>query len=255
MMGIFSKIARKPQQSRLPSGPAGARAFAIGDVHGRLDLLRRLLEEIDAECRARPVAQDYIIFLGDLIDRGPDSAGVIDLLIRARPFLPRTIFLMGNHEEMMLRTLSTETERLSDWLAYGGYECAQSYGVEVGKLALVPPDVAASIVRDAIPQAHFDFIDEFVDSFQFGDFLFVHAGIKPGVPIAEQSAYDLRWIRGDFLDSAVDHKVMVVHGHTISDGPIERPNRIGIDTGAYRTGTLTAICIEGTERRFLSATL
>ncbi|MGH6614557.1 metallophosphoesterase family protein [Sphingomonas sp.] len=253
-MGIFGKFGRKqPKAPRIPSGPPDARAYAIGDVHGRLDLLRALIDEIAADRRANPCQREYIIFLGDLIDRGPDSRGVLDFLLQARNFLPMPVFVMGNHEEMLLRVLERDTDQFRDWLRYGGYECAQSYGVEVGRLALLDSAAAASFVRRAIPDDHLAFIDSFVDSFQFGDYLFVHAGIRPGVPIREQTIQDLRWIREDFLDSTVDHELIVVHGHTISDGPDEQLNRIGIDTGAYTSGILTALCIEGTGRRYLTA--
>lgn len=238
-----------------PSGPPNARAYAIGDVHGRLDLLRALVDQIMVDRREHPCERDYIVFLGDLVDRGPDSAGVIDYLLRTGPVLPNPIFLMGNHEEMLLRIVGRDPSQLRDWLRFGGYELAQSYGVEVGRLALLDPVAAAGLVRAAIPDSHMGFIEEFVDSFRFGDYLFVHAGIRPGVPIEHQTVRDLRWIREDFLDSDVAHPLVIVHGHTISDGPDERANRIGIDTGAYTSGTLTALRIHGTERKYLHARL
>jgi len=253
---VFGKLRRKAAAravSTAPSGPAGARAYAIGDVHGRLDLLRMLLHEIEADSRIRPCEREYVIFVGDLIDRGPDSNGVIDLLLRSKKYLPHPIFLMGNHEEMMLRVLEKPDEKFRDWLTYGGYECAQSYGVEVGRLAALDVTHAAAMVSAAIPQAHLDFIASFADSFRFGDYLFVHAGIRPGVPLDDQSTRDLRWIREDFLTSDAVHPYMVVHGHTITPEPDEQSNRIGIDTGAYASGVLTAICIEGTNRRYLRA--
>ncbi|MFD1844192.1 metallophosphoesterase family protein [Sphingomonas qilianensis] len=242
-----------PQCGTSRRGTSGARAYAIGDVHGRLDLLRALIDQIMVDRRDRPCERDYIVFLGDLIDRGPDSAGVIDYLLQARAFLPNPIFLMGNHEEMLLHTLERDPTKMRDWLRFGGYECAQSYGVEVGRLALLDPRAAVALVRSAIPAAHIAFIDSFVDSFRFGDYLFVHAGIRPGIPIEQQNTRDLRWIRETFLDSVVEHPLLVVHGHTITDAPDERPNRIGIDTGAYSSGTLTALCIEGSDRKYLRA--
>lgn len=251
-MALFNwKRDKIKPPAKLPSGPANARAYAIGDVHGRLDLLKDLLDQIAADRRERPCEREFVILLGDLIDRGPDSAGVVDLLLQVRASLPNPVFLMGNHEEMLLRVLDRDTAQFRDWLRFGGYECAQSYGVEVGRLALLDPPEAAALVRRAIPAAHIAFIDSFADSFQFGDYLFVHAGIRPGVSVQEQSVQDLRWIREDFLDSKVDHPLFVVHGHTISEEPDERPNRLGIDTGAYASGNLTALCLEGTERRYL----
>ncbi|MEG3146589.1 metallophosphoesterase family protein [Sphingomonas sp. RT2P30] len=253
---MFEKFRRKavaPAIITAPSGPADARAYAIGDVHGRLDLLRNLLEQIEADSRANPCEREYIVFVGDLIDRGPDSHGVIDLLLRSKKYLPHPVFLMGNHEEMMLRVLDKPDEKFRDWLTYGGYECAQSYGVEVGRLAAMDVEHAAALVNAAIPSEHRAFIASFADSFRFGDYVFVHAGIRPGVPLDAQSTRDLRWIREDFLDSTVAHPFVVVHGHTITSAPDEQPNRIGIDTGAYASGVLTAIRIEGTTRNYLQA--
>lgn len=248
----FGKSESSKSQARA-SGPVGARAYAIGDVHGRLDLLRELLDAIADDSRQRPCEREYIVFLGDLIDRGPESRGVIELLLRARADLPGPVFLKGNHEEMALRVLGEDSHQIWEWLSYGGYECAQSYGVEVGRLAALAPREAAEMVRQAMPVTHLEFIDGFADSFRFGDYLFVHAGIRPGVPLESQSIHDLRWIREGFLDSSVDHSFVVVHGHTITDGPDERPNRIGIDTGAYATGVLTALCVEGNNRKYLTA--
>lgn len=253
-MALFRKKDKNPSGGALPSGPPGARAYAIGDVHGRLDLLRDLLEQIDEDSRTRPCEREFVVLLGDLIDRGPDSAGVIELLRSIRGSLPNPVFLMGNHEEMLLRVLGGESDRFWDWMRFGGYECAQSYGVAVGRLATLDAAAAAADVRAAIPPEHVAFVESFADSFRFGDYLFVHAGIRPGIPLEKQTIADLRWIREDFMRSTVRHPQMVVHGHTISADPDEQPNRIGIDTGAYASGKLTAICLEGTSRKYLSTT-
>ncbi len=193
---MFGKLRRKanaPVINTTPSGPANARAYAIGDVHGRLDLLRTLLHDIEADSSARPCPREYLIFVGDLIDRGPDSRGVIDLLLRSRKYLPHPVFLMGNHEEMMLRVLEKPDDKFRDWLSYGGYECAQSYGVEVGRLAVLDVAHGAALVGAAIPQEHRDFIASFADSFRFGDYLFVHAGIRPGIPLDEGIRSTYEW--------------------------------------------------------------
>jgi serine/threonine protein phosphatase 1 len=255
-VGLFKRKSSRKQDklpARTPSGPPNTRAYAIGDVHGRLDLLEQMFDLIAADRRERPCDRVFLVLLGDLIDRGPDSAGVIDFVLRARTLLPNMILLMGNHEEMLLRVLDQDTAQFRDWLRFGGYECAQSYGVEVGRLALLDASDAAALVRSEIPDAHIAFLESFVDSFQFGDYLFVHAGIRPGVAVEDQNIRDLRWIREEFLDSNVDHQFVIVHGHTISEEPDERPNRIGIDTGAYVSGILTALCLEGAERRYLHA--
>jgi serine/threonine protein phosphatase 1 len=235
-------------------GKAGARAYAVGDIHGRLDLLELLLADIAADARARPSKRTYIIFLGDLIDRGPDSAGVVERLRNYRPDFATPIFLAGNHEEVMLRVLGGEPEILSDWLKFGGAECLASYGIDAGALRRMEREKAAELLRSKVPSAHIEFLETFADTFQFGDYLFVHAGIRPGIPIAEQDQFDLRWIREPFLSGSNEHGPIVVHGHTIVSEVEERAHRICIDTGAYHSGILTAVGIEDDQRWYLSAT-
>lgn len=237
---------------RPPSGPPESRAYAIGDVHGRLDLLDALLAQIAKDRRRRPCAREFLVLLGDVIDRGPDSRGVVRRLRGLDDPSLHPVFLMGNHEEMLVRALGTHPKRLRDWLKFGGTACIESYGVEPADIAELDPASAAAAIRAAIPREDLAFIDGFADSFRFGDYLFVHAGIRPGVAIEDQRTADLRWIREDFLESEVVHPLFVIHGHTIVDRPDERHNRIGIDTGAYASGVLTAVCIEGTTRRYLA---
>lgn len=240
--------------SNVPSGKPGARAYAIGDVHGCLVQLDRLIGRIEADLDDRPVRQAFLILVGDLIDRGPDSAGVIERLrTYSRPGLT-PIFLTGNHEEYFLRVLAGERGVLDNWLDYGGKQCAESYGVSADQLVALPEDQALALLRRKVPDEHRRFLKSFGDTFRFGDYLFVHAGIRPGLPLEQQSRADLRWIREPFLHDSGDHGFVVVHGHTIVETVEEHPNRIGIDTGAYRSGVLTALAIDGTERRFLSAT-
>lgn len=235
------------------SGPAGKRAYAIGDIHGRADLLDALLRQIAKEEESRPAADTFIVFLGDLIDRGADSAGVVDRLLTTNWGHATPIFLMGNHEEMLLRILDGDHVIVHDWLSYGGFECAQSYGAPAATMIASSDEDAVAMLVEAIPAAHVDFIRSFGDSFRFGDYLFVHAGIRPGVPLEQQSVRDLRWIRDGFLDVTRNDGVTVVHGHTIVREVSEGAGRIGIDTGAYTSGTLTALCVDGTERKFLFA--
>jgi serine/threonine protein phosphatase 1 len=233
------------------AGPRGRRAYAIGDVHGRLDLLEALIEKIAADNSAREPAKTTIIFLGDLIDRGPHSAEVLERLRTYRPHFAKTLFLMGNHEEVLLRVLDGETDLLPDWLQFGGAECVRSYGVDPHELGSTAPAHALEILRRAIPKEHLKFIGGFADTASFGSYLFVHAGIRPGVPLGQQAPQDLRWIRAPFLECDEDHGRIVVHGHTISSEVDVRHNRIGVDTGAYRTGRLTALALEQDERWFL----
>lgn len=233
---------------RSASGPKGRRAYAIGDIHGRLDLLELLLTRLEGDLEARPRRETYIVFLGDLIDRGPQSAEVVERLRTYRPAAAQCLFLAGNHEEVLLRLVAGEHGLLDSYLRFGGAECLASYGLDPVRLGALPEAVALSNIADAIPSSHVEFLKSFADTFRFGDYLFVHAGIRPGVEVSDQSQADLRWIRYPFLDDERDHGFIVVHGHTISAGVEERPNRIGIDTGAYRTGRLTALGIEGQER-------
>ena len=240
-----------PPKASGRAAPAGERAYAVGDVHGRLDLLDELLALIESDNGARPFAKVTIVFLGDLIDRGPDSAQVVERLRRYRPSFAKTVFLMGNHEEVLLRILSGETSLLADWLRFGGAECARSYGVDPKQLERFGGALGVKLLREAIPKEHAKFIASFADTASFGKYLFVHAGIRPGVPLSHQRPQDLRWIRLPFLDDEADHGCIVVHGHTITEAVDERENRIGVDTGAYRTGVLTALGVEANERWFL----
>ena len=236
-----------------PSLPSGYLLYAVGDIHGRDDLLGELLAKVAADAAARPDAQRILVFLGDLIDRGPQSSQVVERLRSWRPERTRLVFLTGNHEEVLLRVLAGEATLVGDWLRFGGRECLASYGVDAARLRRMAPTRVVALVRDAIPPAHADFLRSFDDSFRAGDYLFVHAGIRPGIALAEQARMDLRWIREPFLSSAEDHGSVVVHGHTIRDQVEERANRIGIDTGAYRSGILTAIGLQGEERWYIQA--
>lgn len=250
---MLQRLFPKKRGRSAPSGPEGRRAYAIGDVHGRHDLLVELLELIEADHRSRPPAKAYVIFLGDLVDRGPASKEVIDHLIDRPPEFAKPVFLKGNHEEFFLGALDGDVALLQNWLLYGGAECAASYGISEGwTLNAGPSEILDRLVRE-VPKAHVNFLKAMADTFRFGDYLFVHAGIRPGVPLEEQDEKDLRWIREGFLNDRTDHGVMVVHGHTIVHTAEEHANRIAIDTGAYRTGILTALGLEGTNRWFVEA--
>lgn len=251
MFYFLPKIFRPDSGSVEPSIPAGFRVYAVGDVHGRLDLLDQLLARIEADRERRVRAKTVIVFLGDLIDRGPASAEVIERLRTYAPKGARPVFLSGNHEEVLLRLLRGESRHLRDWLRFGGAECARSYGIDPLSLKRLDPKRAVRILRDKIPGSHRAFLESFVDTFRLGSYLFVHAGIRPGVQLAEQSQTDLRWIREPFLDDDSDHGFVVVHGHTIAEEIQVRDNRIGLDTGAYHSGVLTALGLEQGERWFL----
>ena len=242
---MFNFSAKRDQG---PAGAPGYRAYAVGDVHGRIDLLEHLLAKIHADLQRSPARKTLLVFVGDLIDRGPSSAQVIERLRCYRREGVRTVFLLGNHEEVLLRIVGGDSTVVENWLQFGGLQCLQSYGVALAKLRARPVEKIVELVRATIPREHVEFLESFVDSCRFGDYLFVHAGIRPGVEVDQQSQADLRWIREPFLYDDTDHGFVVVHGHTITDEVEERPNRIGIDTGAYRSGVLTALAVEGTER-------
>jgi serine/threonine protein phosphatase 1 len=231
-------------QSIAASTPAGMRIYAVGDIHGRADLLLETIARIDEDLERRPVGHAFEVYLGDYIDRGPDSKTVIDLL-SVRLVKNRAVCLRGNHEALMEDFLRGPAG-LDPWLQLGGMHTLASYGVHPrAAKAETEVDTHRRFWR-AFPRAHELFLQCLRYSFCCGDFLFVHAGVRPGIPIERQDLQDLLWIRHEFLDSAQDHGMLIVHGHTPVPHPDIRHNRINIDTGAWRTGTLTCIAIEGT---------
>jgi serine/threonine protein phosphatase 1 len=237
-----------------PLGPRGKRAYVVGDVHGRLDLLERLLDDIHSEIDEQRPAKVLLVFLGDLIDRGPSSAQVVERLRTYNRKGVQPVFLLGNHEEVLLRIVGGDLDHLPGWLRFGGAECLKSYGADPRAIAAAGDGAALAAIREAIPASHVEFLRSFADTCRFGDYLFVHAGVRPGVALDRQAQSDLRWIREPFLLDDTDHGFVVVHGHTISREVVERSNRIGIDTGAYRSGVLTALAIEQDRRWFLATT-
>lgn len=214
--------------------------------------MRALLQNIQTDDAYRDPTRTHLVFLGDLIDRGPDSKGVIELLMDFPYAFAEPLFIMGNHEEMMVRGLMEEPQLLPNWLHHGGYACAESYGIQRNQLMGRDPAALQYILRSAIPKKHVEFLASFLDYVRFGDFLFTHAGIRPGVPLQRQSSRELRWIRDPFLSYEGELGLMVVHGHSVSDAIEIKSNRIGLDTGAYLTGRLSAICIEDEHVSFLS---
>lgn len=247
VLGLFKRAPAPPPAAI----PAGQRIYAIGDVHGRRDLLDDLLFRIDADDRARGAADSQLIFLGDLVDRGPDSAGVVERVRTLAASGRKVRVLMGNHEEVFLKALTGSGEALRFFVRIGGRATILSYGIGEDEYNALDFDELAARLAEIVPAAHADFIGGFEDRIVIGDYLFVHAGIRPRVPLDAQQGGDLRWIRGDFLDYRGDHGHIVVHGHSITDTVDEQPNRIGIDTGAYRSGRLTALGLEGTGRWFI----
>ncbi len=237
--------------------PDGQRVYAIGDVHGRADLLKEIRSQIleDYAASGDGLAAT-VVYLGDYVDRGTESREVVELLL-SQP-LPgiTSVFLKGNHEEAMLRFLEQPAIG-PQWFGFGGEATVMSYGVAAAgnqdreaRFA----DISAEL-RSRVPAAHKAFLEALKLQYRAGDYLFVHAGIRPGCPLEEQDSDDLLWIRGEFLNSREDYGVMVVHGHTPTARPDVRRNRIGIDTGAFASGTLTCLVLEGAGRRFLTTSL
>ncbi|MBU6253299.1 MAG: metallophosphoesterase [Alphaproteobacteria bacterium] len=237
-----------------PTLPPGERVYAIGDIHGRLDLFHQLLRRIEADNAARGRADVWLILLGDLINRGPDSRGVIERALKLANSPQSAIFLMGNHEDMLLRVWRGQTSLAYPFLQAGGDATLKSYGYTgtTDQLRDMRERDIVQLVRSHVPEEHIRFLRRFGEKCEMGDYLFVHAGVRPGISIAVQSADDMRWIGEEFVHSKLWHGAMIIHAHHISDAPDVRPNRIGIDTGAYCTGTLTAIGLQGAERWFLA---
>lgn len=246
---LFSRRSRNAPS--VPQVPEDRRLYAIGDIHGRLDLLEGLLERVRRDDQTRGGPQGELIFLGDLVDRGPDSAQVIERLMTLRDERPGTRFLLGNHEEVFLAALGGEMKALRLFHRIGGAETIFSYGITPHDYAAAGFDELSRMLAAAVPESHRAFLESFEDLIVEGDYVFVHAGIRPGVSIEEQRPSDLRWIREDFLSSDVPMEKVVVHGHSICDEVVELPHRIGLDTGAYRCGILTAMGFEGHERWIL----
>jgi diadenosine tetraphosphatase ApaH/serine/threonine PP2A family protein phosphatase len=225
--------------------PEGELLYAVGDIHGRLDLLDAMLGRSEVDASKSHAVRRILVFLGDYVDRGPDSKGVIDRLIDGLPDGFETRFLKGNHEAILLNFLD-DAWSLDNWLLNGGDATMRSYGVDTDRLARSRAAAKEwrEALREALPDAHLRFLRDLQLSVSFGDYLFVHAGVKPGVALEAQSEADLIWIRGPFLEHAEPFGKIVVHGHTPGKVPVMRSNRIGIDTGAVFTGTLTALRLE-----------
>jgi serine/threonine protein phosphatase 1 len=237
-----------PESSLLDRG----RLYAIGDIHGRADLLDRMVLAISNDLKAHPIGAALTVTLGDYIDRGPNSRGVLERLI-ANPFPTEFVALKGNHEAL-LESFLGNPESMQHWRSLGGLETLASYGVPVSSLMMGRAyEEAARALRAAVPASHLDFIASLKTSLTVGRYFFCHAGVRPGIALDKQSADDLLWIRGEFLNSRADFGKIVVHGHTPTEKPQVLPNRINIDTGAYMTSRLTCVALEKDATRFLSA--
>lgn len=245
---LFSRSAEA--ESRDYAAPDDTVVYAIGDIHGRIDLLEALEDKIVRDAAGRPESRRVIVYLGDYVDRGYQSREVLDHLLADGPEGFERVFLRGNHEEFLVGFLEDSAGARS-WLSNGGVETLMSYGVEVSMSEADAPRLQAEFKR-ALPDTHRAFLESLPSLHREGDYVFVHAGIRPGVDFEDQSTEDLHWIRSDFLDDTRDHGAVIVHGHTVVDDPVNRANRIGVDTGAYATSCLTAVVLRGHDREFLS---
>jgi serine/threonine protein phosphatase 1 len=225
--------------------PPGERVYAVGDIHGCLDRLVALHERIAEDIAARPTERVTLVHLGDYVDRGADSAQVVDWLINQPPVPADAIVnLMGNHEHMMLSAVvGADPEAPGQWLANGGADSLLSWGIS----RAVPPSEWAG----QIPRQHLLFLRDLAIKHRVGPYFFVHAGVRPGVKLDQQSRQDMMWIREPFLSSRADHGAVVVHGHTPKREPVVQPNRIAIDTGAVLGGALTCVMLEADQLAFL----
>lgn len=252
-MNLVSKLkARFDRSARQAAMPDRTIAYAIGDIHGRADLLEDLLSRITSHADSSAAERRVIIFLGDYVDRGWQSKEVLERLSSLNLDGFETVFLKGNHEEALLSFLA-DPQFLESWRQYGGLETLHAYGLKDLNFRADEDylkQVHSSFV-ESFPQEHRSFLEQLPSSHELGGYLFVHAGVRPGVPLDQQEERDLRWIRDEFLESRMNFGKRVVHGHCPEEEPQIRPNRIGIDTGAYITGVLTAAVLQGTDISFL----
>ena len=251
MLFARPKTRQQAPKTTTASLPSGVRVCAIGDIHGRLDLLKALSSKLRDDLHKAPNDGSIIVMLGDYIDRGPHSAGVIDWLLAGKMPAP-IVALRGNHEATLLDFLA-DASVLDNWRHFGGLETLASYGVDVRDAMRGRNYAAAQAkLREVLPPAHQEFFERTRLSWSLGDYFFCHAGVRPNVPLQRQEEQDLLWIRDEFNDFRGAFDKMIVHGHTPVAAPEILPNRINIDTGAYATDVLTCLVLQGRERRFIA---
>jgi serine/threonine protein phosphatase 1 len=237
-----------------PQAPDGVRIYAVGDIHGCAALLDLLHEAIDRDT-GNVTADKHIVYLGDFVDRGPDSKGVIERVMHDTPKGFHAHYIKGNHDAALLGFLE-DPKSYRVWRGFGAGDTLLSYGVRPPLFDSVDQMTKArDALRDALPAPHLAFFRALKLQVTLGDYVFVHAGVRPGVPLVRQLEEDLLWIRDEFLSSTLPHEKVVVHGHTPLVSPECTRNRISVDTGAYATGILTCAVLEGTSCRFLQARL
>ena len=241
-----------------PISTEGRLIYAVGDVHGRLDLLEPLLDQIRADAaRAETESAPVLVFVGDYVDRGTASKGVIDTVIDlTREGAFEVCALKGNHEEAML-TFLQDANFGPTWSEHGGAQTLVSYGVSAPMLRMDDEqwEAARQAFAEALPVDHLRFLRTLSLTATFGDYLFVHAGLRPGIALEDQEEHDLLWIRQEFLNAPRPFEKIVVHGHTPAEEAYIGPHRVGIDTGAYATGVLTAVRLDGADQRLIQASV
>ena len=248
----FTRPSFFPKQVEGAEVPADSVVYAVGDIHGRLDLLEQMHEKIEADAAGIDVPRKVVIYLGDYVDRGPDSRGVVELLIQEPLSGLEVIHLIGNHEALLLSFLA-DPEQAHIWFMNGGDATLRSYDID--PLAVIQTQNLATGLpqsfSERLPASHLAFFRALSLSHEEGGYLFVHAGVRPGVALEDQAPDDLIWIRDEFLSSKADHGRVIVHGHSATRAPESLANRIGIDTGAVYGGKLTTVVLQGSQRRFL----
>lgn len=237
---------------KIPAVPDNDRLYAIGDIHGCTDLLRQMTKTIIEDMENHPAEKHYLVFLGDYVDRGVDSKGTIDFLLNELPKNTTNVFLRGNHDDALLRFLKGDFSSTSFWLPCGGTATIASYGINPFQPGATKDlETLRKKLVEKIPADHLDFLKKTQFYFSLGDYYFAHAGVMPGASLDDQDEQDLMWVRGEFLNSRHDHGKIIVHGHSPSTAPDAQLNRIGIDTGAFASGKLTCLVLQGKKRGFL----
>lgn len=250
MPPVFDRFRRIDRETVQPVYPPGKRMYCVGDIHGRADLLSELHDTIRRDAEGFEGTLE-VLYLGDYIDRGEQSREVMDILIRQDLEGFEPVYLLGNHEQAMTDFL-LDPVAMVGWLNWGGAATLRSYGIHVGVFKSRQELTAIrDCLADELPQAHLEFLESCLPFWSGGSYYFVHAGIRPGVALEKQAFEDQLWIRDEFTSSSKNHGAIIVHGHTISEQVEVLPNRIGIDTGAYQTGLLTALVLEGSQQRLL----
>lgn len=258
-MGKISRIFGGQRKALKAAGKApetqpGTRVYAVGDIHGRLDLFSEMMKTIKKDAKGFG-GKTELVLLGDYVDRGPESSRVIEIILEGKLPCDSHVCLRGNHEEAMFN-FAMGSSSANGWLNYGGIETLASYGIDVDPLMKGsgdPIEKFRDALNDTVPKQHLKFLSHLPFHHVNGDYFFVHAGVRPKVPLPAQDLDDMLWIREDFLKYKKPFERFIVHGHTITPEPDVQTNRIGIDTGAYKTGVLTCLVLEGAQKRFIAA--